>query len=132
MAIHSECGGNEDITMGDSNGIPITHVNCTTLSTPTRNFILNDVLCAPSIHKNLLSISQFFKHNQASIEFFPFIFLWRTWTQGHQLHKDKVVATYMNGHHQPFDQHLLHTLSLLPKYLLTIRIDIWVIMLSKF
>ena len=47
----------------------------TTLSTPTHNFTLSDVSCAPSIHKNLLFVSQFCKHNQASIEFFPTHFL---------------------------------------------------------
>ena len=43
--------------IGDGNGIPITHVGFTTIEAPTTTFSLDNVLCAPLIKKNLLSVS---------------------------------------------------------------------------
>jgi hypothetical protein len=39
------------------------------LPTPTTNFALNDILVAPSIVRNLLSIRQFTRDNNCSFEF---------------------------------------------------------------
>ncbi|KAJ0010905.1 hypothetical protein Pint_34694 [Pistacia integerrima] len=54
MAIHSDYVGNDGIIIGDGSGIPITHTGSTTLSSCNSTFQLNNVLCAPSIKKNLI------------------------------------------------------------------------------
>ncbi|RVW38087.1 Retrovirus-related Pol polyprotein from transposon RE1 [Vitis vinifera] len=40
LSLHSDYGGNEDIMIGDGNGIPITHVDSTTIEAPTTTFRL--------------------------------------------------------------------------------------------
>ena len=123
LIIHSEYGGNEDITISDGSGIPIAHMGSTTFATPTHNFTLNDVLCAPSIHKNVLSVSQFCKHNQVFIEFFPTHFLVKDLSTGASIVRGRNRGNVYEWP-SPSHQNLLHTLSSLPKYLLTIGIDI--------
>ena len=49
----------------------ITHSGSTSLSTPSRSFTLQNVLCVPNMKRNLISISQFFKTNKTSVEFLP-------------------------------------------------------------
>ena len=57
LSIHSEYGGTDDVIIGDGNGISITHTDSTNLITENSNFMLGNVLCAPSIHKNLIFVS---------------------------------------------------------------------------
>lgn len=75
ISIHSNYGGNDDIVIGYGNSIPITYTGFTQLVTPQTIFQLNNVLCAPQISKNLLSVSQFYNQNNTSIEFFPHCFV---------------------------------------------------------
>ena len=63
--------GPDDIVIGDGSGLQITHIGSMYLSP----FTLNDVLCVPSIHKNLIFVPKFFRSNKTSIEFFPSYFL---------------------------------------------------------
>lgn len=85
LSTHSEYGGNEDIMVGNGKKIPITHVGTTMLISPNTTFQLNDVLCAPNIKQNLLSVSQFCSHNNTSIEFFPNFFLVKDLSTGASL-----------------------------------------------
>ena len=57
--------------IGDGTSLPITHTGSTTLSSPHSSFTLSDVLCVPTMKKNLISISQFCITNNASVEFLP-------------------------------------------------------------
>ena len=57
--------------IGDGTSLPITHTSSTSLLTPTTTFTLNNVLCVPNMKQNLISISQFFTTNNASVEFLP-------------------------------------------------------------
>ena len=82
LSIHYEYGGIDDVIIGDGNGISITHADSTNLITENSNFMLGNVLCAPSIHKNLIFVSQFCKHNCISIEFFPTYFLVKDLSMG--------------------------------------------------
>ena len=50
-------------------GLPITLTDSTSLSTPSHTFSLQNILCDPNIHKNIISISQFCKLNNTSIKF---------------------------------------------------------------
>ena len=51
LSLHFDYGGNEDIMIGDGNGIPITHVGSTTIDSPKTTFSLDNVLCALLIKK---------------------------------------------------------------------------------
>ena len=82
LSLHSEYGGTEDIVVGDGKTIPITHTGSTSLTSPTKSFSLNHVLCSPQITQNLVSVSQFCSHNNASVEFFPNFFLVKDLTTG--------------------------------------------------
>ena len=59
LSLHSDYGGNEDIMIGDGNGIPITHVDSTTIEAPTTTFSLDNVLCAPLIKKTFFLFLNF-------------------------------------------------------------------------
>ncbi|BBH07832.1 transposable element gene [Prunus dulcis] len=67
--------GTDDILIGDGSNLAITHIGSTSLKTPHHHFTLNNVLCVPSMKKNLISISQFCTSNNVSIEFLPSTFL---------------------------------------------------------
>ena len=85
LSLHNPYGGDEDIIIGDGKGLPITHTGFTTLNSDSNTFTLDDVLCAPHIKRNLISVSQFCKHNNTSIEFFPDSFLVKDLSTGASL-----------------------------------------------
>ena len=85
MSLHNPYGGDEDIIIGDGKGLPITHTGSTTLNSDFTTFTLDDVLCAPHIKRNLISVSQFCKYNNTSIEFFPDSFLVKDLSTGASL-----------------------------------------------
>lgn len=45
MTIHYEYDGTEEIHLADGSGLPITHAGISILTSPSSNFILNNVLC---------------------------------------------------------------------------------------
>jgi hypothetical protein len=75
LSLTSAYKGSDAIVIGDNTGLQITHAGHATLPTPSKDFALSNVLCVPFIEKNLLSVSQFCKTNNTSIEFFPAYFL---------------------------------------------------------
>ncbi|XP_012851796.1 PREDICTED: uncharacterized protein LOC105971489 [Erythranthe guttata] len=75
LSMHSNYVGNEDVVVGNGNEIPISHIGSSSINSHGSSFALNNVLCAPLIKKNLISVSQFCKQNNVSIEFFANYFL---------------------------------------------------------
>ncbi|RVW14812.1 Retrovirus-related Pol polyprotein from transposon RE1 [Vitis vinifera] len=71
LALHSPFDGTDEIMIGDDSGLPISHTGSTSLTTPSHSFTLSNVLCVPTMKRNLISISQFCKSNNTSIEFLP-------------------------------------------------------------
>jgi histone deacetylase 1/2 len=57
------------ITLGDGSTIPIYCVGHTTIPSPTKPLLLRDVLVAPALIKNLISVRQFTRDNLVSVEF---------------------------------------------------------------
>lgn len=59
--------------IGDGTELPITRTSSTALPSPSKSFVLNDVLSVPSIKKkkkeNLLSVFKLCTSNYVSIEF---------------------------------------------------------------
>jgi hypothetical protein len=62
------------ITVGNGTTIPITCRGTSTLSSSSTTFHLNNVLVAPALVCNLLSVRQFTHDNHCSIEFDAFSF----------------------------------------------------------
>jgi hypothetical protein len=57
------------ITVGNGHTLPITCRGSSILPTSSSNFALRDVLVVPSLIRNLLSVHQFTRDNNCSIEF---------------------------------------------------------------
>jgi hypothetical protein len=65
------------VTVGNGTSIPVMSIVHSILPTPTTNFALNNILVAPSIVGNLLSVRQFTRNNSCSFEFVEHGFLSR-------------------------------------------------------
>ena len=63
--------GQDGVVIGNGSNLPITHTGSLSLTTPSKKFKLNNVLYAPSMQKNLISVNRFCKTNETSVEFFP-------------------------------------------------------------
>ena len=74
LALHNPYDGTDEIMIGDGSGLPISHTGSTSLTTSSHSFTLSNVLCVPTMKRNLISISQFCKSNNTSIEFLPSAF----------------------------------------------------------
>ncbi|GJX30075.1 ribonuclease H-like domain-containing protein [Tanacetum coccineum] len=62
------------ISVGDGHSIPVTNTGHSILSTPLKSLRLNNVLITPHIVKNLISVRQFVRDNDCTIEFDSFGF----------------------------------------------------------
>ncbi|KAL5766826.1 hypothetical protein ACOSP7_017443 [Xanthoceras sorbifolium] len=72
LSLKNEYKGNEKLAVGNGNLLPISHFGCSYISSNTsasKPLCLNNILHVPTIIKNLLSISQFTKNNNAIVEF---------------------------------------------------------------
>jgi len=84
LSLHSNYNGNDHLHVANGMSLPITHVGSTTLnsSKPNRNLVLNNVLYAPGVTQNLVSVSQLCNTDNVSIEFFPSFFKVKDLTTG--------------------------------------------------
>ena len=78
--------GTDQITIGNGQGLPISHIGNASLSTPNHSFSLKHVLYVPNACKNLLSVSQFAKDNSVFFEFYANFFFIKDLTTGRILH----------------------------------------------
>ena len=91
--------GPDKIIIGNGKGLNITHIGSTSLpSSLTSPFRLRDVLCVPSISRNLISIAKFNKQNSTSIELFPDFFLIKDLTSGKVLLRGPNKMILLSGH----------------------------------
>ncbi|GKV31748.1 hypothetical protein SLEP1_g40416 [Rubroshorea leprosula] len=65
----SPYSGSEFIQVGNGQLLPVTHSGNTVLSLSSHSFKLNNVLVSPHLRKNLLSVRQFTKDINCSVEF---------------------------------------------------------------
>ena len=89
LSLHQPYSGNDRVLIGDGSGLPITHSGSLSLSLPSRNLTLTDVLCVPHIHKNLISVYRLCNANKVSVEFFPASFQVNDLSSGVPLLHDK-------------------------------------------
>ena len=74
LSLHSPYQGSDDVMIDDESALPITHTGSTTIPTSSCTFTLQNVLCVPSMQKNLISIYQFCTNNHVFVEFSLSIF----------------------------------------------------------
>lgn len=68
-------GGPDEIRLGDGKSLQISHIGHNILPLSSSALSLKNILCAPKLCKNLISISQSCRTNPVSVEFFPSYFL---------------------------------------------------------
>jgi hypothetical protein len=75
LTMHDRYNGNHQIHAANGVGIEISRIGKSIIPTPSRNFVLNNVLHVPTAHKNLISVHLFTLDNNTFIEFHPYFFL---------------------------------------------------------
>nr|XP_043615796.1 uncharacterized protein LOC122587696 [Erigeron canadensis] len=70
----SDYGGPDEVVLGNGMGLSISHIGSTQFSTKTKPLTLPNILCAPNLRTNLISVAKLCRTNQVSVEFFPFHF----------------------------------------------------------
>lgn len=71
LALHQPYHGDDSVLIGDGSGLSITHTGSLSFPALNRPLSLNNVLCVPHIHKNLISVYRLCNTNKVSVEFFP-------------------------------------------------------------
>jgi hypothetical protein len=69
-----EYTGNEQIRVGNGQGLRIHHTGLASLKSPHNTFYLPSLLHVPAIQKNLISVNQFTTDNNVFLEFHPRFF----------------------------------------------------------
>lgn len=70
LSLHHPYDSTEEIVIGNGSGVPITHTGSITLfSTPSKSIHLSNVLSAPTMHRNIISVSQLCLDNDHVFEF---------------------------------------------------------------
>lgn len=54
LALHQPYHGGDEVAIADGSGLAITHTGSTLFPTPSKSLALNNILCVPSVHKNLI------------------------------------------------------------------------------
>ena len=67
--------GSDQIRMGNGTSLPIEHIGTSHLFTPSKKFIMRNVLHVPLIRKNLISVHRFTLDVNTFVEFHPWFFL---------------------------------------------------------
>ncbi|KAG5632861.1 hypothetical protein H5410_004578 [Solanum commersonii] len=65
--------GNDGLAVGNGMKIPISHTSSSILSTHTQPIHLNNILHAPQISKNLLSVAKLIRDNNVYMVFHPYV-----------------------------------------------------------
>ena len=79
--------GNETVTIGNGQELPVTHVGYGELKTSTHNFRLNNILRVPNLASNLLSVHKLCLQNNAFCYFDAHKFLIQDLPLGKILYK---------------------------------------------
>ena len=88
LSIHQQpVVGNESVTVGNGQELPITHVGHGELLTSTHNFRLNNILRVPDLASNLLSVHKLCLQNNAFCYFDAHKFLIQGFPSGKILYK---------------------------------------------
>jgi histone deacetylase 1/2 len=75
LSIHDRYKGHDQIHTASGAGMKISHIGHSTVTTPSRDLHLNNVLYVPKANKNLVSVHRLTSDNSIFIEFHPDSFL---------------------------------------------------------
>src|ERR1043165_6155255 len=75
LSMHRPYDGTEELVIGDGSSLKITHVGTITLYFSSVPIILKNVLCVPSISRNIISISRLCIDNNILVLFFSSYFV---------------------------------------------------------
>lgn len=75
LSFHAPYDGTEELVIGDGSGLQITHIGCLLLHTTHTSIILKNVLCVPSLSKNIISISRLCLDNNLLMKFYSSVFV---------------------------------------------------------
>jgi histone deacetylase 1/2 len=76
----------DHIQVANGAGLDILHSGSSTFSSPSKSFLLKQILCVPEINKNLLSVHRFYLDNNVFFEFHASFFLMKDYL-GNILHR---------------------------------------------
>jgi histone deacetylase 1/2 len=93
LAIHDVYHGNNQIKTASGAGMNISHIGHATISTPSRNLHLKNVLHVPNACKNLVSVHHLASDNNAFWEFHPIFSLIKDQATKHILLRGRAVCT---------------------------------------
>ena len=82
----SDYTGADNVQIGNGQGLQISKIGSSILSTPSSTFVLNQVLLVPELHQKLLSVHQFCVDNNVYFEFHSYHFLVKDYS-GKVLHR---------------------------------------------
>ena len=85
LALHQPYAGGDEVAIADGTGLKITHIGSASLPAASKTLKLQDILCVPSVNKNLISVYRLCNANQVSVEFFPASFQVKDLSTGVQL-----------------------------------------------
>lgn len=74
LSTYSDYNGNDNLQVGNGNGLQIAHTGNATLPSASGSFRLHNVLHVPQIIKPLLSVQKFTNDNSCFFEFWPTFF----------------------------------------------------------
>nr|GMC48068.1 Retrovirus-related Pol polyprotein from transposon RE1 [Ipomoea batatas] len=74
LALHTPYDGTNEVMIANGSGLPISHIGFISLPSTSKSFSLSNVLCVPTMCRNVISISQFCRDNNSLIEFSPITF----------------------------------------------------------
>nr|KAJ0205192.1 hypothetical protein LSAT_V11C500263330 [Lactuca sativa] len=66
--------GKDNLHVDAGKGLPILHIGSSKNHSPNKSFHLSNLLQVPTITKHLLSVQQFFLHNNVFLEFCSYFF----------------------------------------------------------
>ncbi|XP_010252418.1 PREDICTED: uncharacterized protein LOC104593993 [Nelumbo nucifera] len=69
LSLHDEYHGTYHILVGNGTGLDTSHIGSSVLNTDSGSIVLNNILRVTNISKNLLSVNQFCKDNNATFIF---------------------------------------------------------------
>jgi histone deacetylase 1/2 len=71
LTVRDRYNGNDHVHTASGSGMKINHIGHSTLSFPTSNLHLRNILHVPQAHKNLASVNRITRDNNVFLEFHP-------------------------------------------------------------
>jgi histone deacetylase 1/2 len=71
LTVRDKYRGGDQVHVANGSGMKISHVGHSIVQSPTRDLHLNNILHVPSASKNLVSVHQLTRDNNAFVEFHP-------------------------------------------------------------